>query len=99
MVTTVIWRRKAILRVEETALYLENEVSLKSAENFIKSVYDTIDKVKAHPSRGRKVSIQKVIQFINIDKNKQLFYRVSGKELIILDVFDVRQHPDKRPFK
>ena len=98
MVTTVIWRRKAILRVEEIALYLESEISLKSAENFIKSIYDTIDKVKAHPSRGRKVMTQKAIQFINIDKNKQLFYRVSGKELIILDVFDVRQHPDKRPF-
>lgn len=98
MVTTVIWRKKAILKVEEIALYLETEISEKSAENFIKAIYATIEKVKAHPGRGRKVAVQQKIQFINADKYRQLFYRVNGKELIILDVFDVRQHPDKRPY-
>ena len=98
MVKIIIWQKKAILKVEQIATYLEEEYSEQSAEKFIKSVYATIEKIKTHPSRGRKVSSKKTIQFMNIGKFHQLFYRTKGTKLYILDLFDLRQNPDKRPF-
>jgi hypothetical protein len=33
-----------------------------------------------------------------IDKHRILFYRHKGSTLSVLDLFDTRQHPNKRPF-
>ncbi len=32
-------------------------------------------------------------------KHHQLYYRIDGKNLIISNIFDTRQDPQKRPFK
>ena len=35
---------------------------------------------------------------LNIDKKRQMFYSVSGSTLYIVDFFDTRQYPMKRPY-
>jgi plasmid stabilization system protein ParE len=76
---------------------LEYEFSYQLATNFVTTVYRTIDKVAEHPTRGRKVPKSNTLQFINIDKYRQLFYRVHGSILSVVDIFDTRQDPNKRP--
>jgi hypothetical protein len=49
------------------------------------------------PTRGRTAPTSKTLQFLNIDKHRQLFYRMRGTTLVIVDIFDTRQHPSKRP--
>jgi hypothetical protein len=51
-----------------------------------------------NPGSGRPTTTSKTVRFINIAKHRQMFYRQSGKNLHIVAFFDVRQHPDKRPF-
>lgn len=41
----------------------------------------------------------KTVRFINLDKHRQMFYRVHGSTAFITDFFDVRQNPDKRPYQ
>jgi plasmid stabilization system protein ParE len=97
MAKTVKINRTATLRVSAIAEYLEAEFSYQTAENFVNQFYKTIDKIVAHPTRGRKVPKSKTLQFLNMDKNRQIFYRVHGSRVSIVDVFDTRQDPNKRP--
>lgn len=97
MVKTVKINKKATRRISTIAEYLEYEYSYQTASNFVDSVYKTIDKVAEYPSRGRKVPNSKTLQFLNIDAHRQLFYRVHGYVLSVVDIFDTRQNPDKRP--
>jgi plasmid stabilization system protein ParE len=98
MVKRIRWNKNAIVKVEKTAEYLELEFSIVAAERFVTNVYECIEKIKKHPSRGRKTSLNPGILFINLDNHRQLFYRIQKDELIIIDIFDTRQNPEKRPF-
>ncbi len=98
MALNVKINKKANQRLYNIAEYLEEEYSFQTAKNFVQKVYKTIDKVAKHPTRGRKVPLSNTLQFINIDKHRQLFYRVHGTRLSVVDIFDTRQDPTKRPF-
>jgi plasmid stabilization system protein ParE len=99
MVKIVKVNKKATRRISTIAEYLEYEYSYQTATKFVILVYKTIDKVAEYPSRGRKIPASKTLQFINIDAHRQLFYRVHGTTLSVVDVFDTRQNPIKRPSK
>jgi plasmid stabilization system protein ParE len=98
MVEKIIWRKKALVYVRETAEYLEREFSFQAAENFVESVTKAIARAEKNPTTYRKAMRTKSVHVINIDKTRQMFYRLSGKTLIISAFFDARQDPNKRPF-
>jgi plasmid stabilization system protein ParE len=98
MVTKIKWRKKALRQIKENALYLEENFSTQAANNLVQSIYKTIERVTEHPKSHRKAPKTKSVYFVNIDKNRQMFYRVEGKILIISSFFDTRQDPLKRPF-
>lgn len=98
MVTQIKWRKKALRQITETAFFLETQFSLQTANSFVDSVLKTIEKVSKSPKSYRKAPKAKSVYFVSIDKNRQMFYRVEGKILIISAFFDTRQNPDKRPF-
>jgi plasmid stabilization system protein ParE len=97
MVKIVKLNQVALSRINAVAEYLETEYSNQTATNFVESVYATIEKISEHPTRGRTVPNSKTLQFLNIDKYRQVFYRVRHSTLVIVDIFDTRQHPSKRP--
>ncbi len=98
MVKKVTITKTAARKIKEIAEYLETEFSFNSAEKFVDSTYEAIEKVQKHPTRGRKINASETVRFIPIDKHRILFYRHKGTTLSILDLFDTRQHPNKRPF-
>jgi plasmid stabilization system protein ParE len=98
MVTQIKWRKKALSQIKETAAYLETQFSIPTANNFVDSVLKTVEKVSKTPKSYRKAPKSKSVYFVAIDKNRQMFYRVEGKTLIISAFFDTRQNPNKRPF-
>ena len=97
MVEAVIWSKRAERLYMEMLDYLATEASFQAAENFDKAVRKTIDGLKQNPGSGRPTK-SKTVRVINVVKYRQMFYRQSGKTLHIVAFFDVRQHPDKRPF-
>ena len=98
MVEKIIWRKKAFLYVRENAQYLEQEFSRQAADNFVDAVTKTIAKAAKNPETYRKATKTKSVHHINVDKNRKMFYRLSGKTLIISAFFDARQDPEKSPF-
>ncbi len=98
MVQTVIWSKRAERLYMEMLEYLATEASYQAADNFDKAVRKTIEGLILNPGSGRPATKSQTIRFVNVVKHRQMFYRLSGKTLHIVAFFDVRQHPDKRPF-
>ena len=98
MVKRVEWRLKALRHLGEILSYLKNEVSQQAASNLAETIQKKIKQLEKQPLIGRKSVKGKTIRLINIDKNRQMFYSVNGSSLFIVDFFDTRQDPNKRPF-
>jgi plasmid stabilization system protein ParE len=98
MVKKIIWNKRGQNTFDDTINYLHDEVSQQSAETFFNIVYDKIDKLVKQPFIGRKVGFTKSVRVINLDKHRQMFYRIVGTTLYISYFFDTRQNPNKRPF-
>jgi plasmid stabilization system protein ParE len=97
MVKKVKISKKANRRISEMAKYLEDKFSYQAADKLVDSFYETITKITEHPSRGRKSPTSETLYFMNMDSHRHVFYRTYGTTLSIVDVFDTRQNPDKRP--
>lgn len=98
MVKKVEWSLKADRELTRILSYLQDEISEQSAERFINAVDKRINQLKTQPEIERRALKTKTVRFLNIDKHKQMFYRVSGSTLFITTFFDTRQNPDKRPY-
>ena len=98
MVKIVIWRAKAIEVFTDTYRYLEDNFSLQAAENYAKAVDDRIAFLLKQPTSGRQSNVPSV-RFANVDKYRHLFYTVENDTLYVLNIFDNRQDPKKRPYK
>jgi plasmid stabilization system protein ParE len=98
MVKKIIWNKKGQLSFDSMITYLHDEVSRQSAENFFNIVYKKIETLTKQPYIGRRVKDMKTVRLVNLDKHRQMFYRIDGKTLYISFFFDTRQHPDKRPY-
>lgn len=98
MVKKIRWRKKALQFVKENAHYLEQEFSRQAADNFVDAVTKAIEKAEKNPETYRKATKTKSVHYINVDKKRKMFYRLSGKILIISAFFDSRQDPKKSPF-
>ena len=98
MVKKIKWNDTASYTFEETTNYLQDNFSSKAAENFVNLVYDRIDMVVNGLTVGRKSTKAKTVLVLKLDKNRQMYYRMHGTTLIIVDFWDTRQDPRKRRF-
>ncbi len=98
MVKKIKWNNTAGNTFEETTNYLQDNFSSKAAENFANRVYDRIDMIVNGLTVGRKSTKAKTVMVLKLDKHRQMFYRIHGTTLIIVDFWDTRQDPRKRPY-
>jgi plasmid stabilization system protein ParE len=98
MVKSVKWNNRALRKMRDIINYLKTNVSNKVANDFVDAVYYQINRLREQPEIGRPVVTTKTIRFINVDKHRQMFYRIKGSTLHISNFFDTRQDPDKRPY-
>lgn len=98
MAQKVVWNKRALQKFDEIITYLEADVSEKAAIGFILKVDDLIHKLCKYPEIGRKTKKYKTVRQYKIDNFKRLYYRFSGKKLIIVYFFDDRQNPEINPY-
>ena len=98
MARQIVWNKRAIAKFEEIVEYLENEVSEKSAINFVIKVDDLIEKLNKYPEIGRRTKRKKTVRQYRVDKYRKMYYRKYGKKLIIVYFFDDRWNPKTNPF-
>ena len=98
MVKKIKWSNAANNTFEETARYLQDNFELKAAENFANLVYHRIDMLVDGLTVGRKSVKAKSVMVLKLDKHRQMFYRMNGTTLIIVDFWDTRQDSIKQPY-
>jgi plasmid stabilization system protein ParE len=96
MALRIKFTKRATKKIIESSFYLEDNFSEGAAKNFNKAVRKAVEKIAEYPTIGRE-SPNSTLMFINMDEHRQIFYRTYGTTLSIVDVFDTRQNPEKRP--
>jgi plasmid stabilization system protein ParE len=72
--------------------------SERVTKSFIRKVYDLIDTLAEYPEIGAIENKEKGIRGFTVVKQINIFYKVSGNKIIILDFFDNRQAIEKKRF-
>jgi plasmid stabilization system protein ParE len=98
MVKKIKWNKAADRTFDEVTNYLQTNYSTQSAENFANLVYSRIDQVAKGLTVGRLSPKTKSVMILKLDKHKQMYYRLAGTTMTIVDFWDTRQDPNKRPY-
>lgn len=99
MVRKIIWTKNAKEDFKQVVEYLHNEWSERIALNFIASFYAKIVLIDKLPQIGIKVENHENVNRILITKHNILYYIVNEKEIVLLDLLDTRQDPEKDKFR
>lgn len=95
MVEKIIWNKRATNKLTKIIDFLYEVASEKVVRQFVENVDEKISLIKKFPEIGRPSSKNKTIRFYRIDKHKLLYYRKKGNAIIIINIFDTRQNPNK----
>ena len=98
MALEVQWSKRADRKFDKIIEYLLIEWSEQVTSAFVRKVYDLIETLSEFPEIGTLENKGKGIRGFTIVKQVNIFYKVSGNRMIILDFFDNRQAPEKKRF-
>jgi plasmid stabilization system protein ParE len=98
MALEIQWSKRADKKFDLIIEYLLDEWSERVTKSFVRKAYDLIDVLAEFPEIGTIEFKEKGIRCFTIVKQINIFYRVKGKKIIILDFFDNRQTPQKKRF-
>lgn len=74
--------------------YLEAEWGKRVANEFLNTIYTRIDMLQINPFIGAPTGIG-AVRSIHVTKHNRIFYRVKGKQVIILNLYDTRSNDRK----
>ena len=98
MALEIRWSKQADKKFDKILEYLLEEWGGKVTRSFVKKVYDFLDILSEFPEIGTIENKEKGIRGFTIVKQVNIFYKINGDKIILLDFFDNRQDPGKRRF-
>ena len=98
MALKIYWTKRADKKFDQIIDYLIEEWGESVAKAFTRKVYDFLDILSEFPEIGTIENKEKGIRGFTIIRQVNLFYRISGDKVILLNFFDNRQHPRKKRF-
>ena len=90
MAKKIVWTKRDIGKFNNIIDYLEQEWGLSVTQNFVNRTYDIIELISDQPDLGTMENSEKNIRGFLLTKHNRLFYRVTEKEIIVLNFFDTR---------
>ncbi len=98
MALEIYWTKRADKKFDKIIEYLFNEWGESVTKAFTRKVYDFLDILSEFPEIGTIENKEKGIRGFTIVKKVNIFYRISGNKVILLNFFDNRQNPRKKRF-
>jgi len=89
------WTANAYSDFSQTVVFIKERWSKKSAEDFINRVDTVLNILAIFPQLGKIIYPPKQIRAIVISKQTTLVYRIKSDNIIIINLFDNRQDPEK----
>lgn len=96
MALDVIWSPRALSNFHGVIAYLEEHWHLTIVKDFVSRTEHVIKTVSENPNIYRRISPQSDVREAVITKHNLLLYTLRGNKLVLLAVFDTRQHPKKK---
>lgn len=95
MVYSIVFSERASMELNSTFKYLEENRSVKIADEFAKIVDKKINYIKSNPYQYPPFKNKKEIRRCVVTKQISFFYRILNEEIQIITLFDTRQNPSK----
>jgi plasmid stabilization system protein ParE len=97
MAYKIVWSNTAKEWLNEQVTFLDENNYPGILENLLESIQKKVKVIQQFPEAGR-LSSKKNTRYVKVDKNYHLFYIIKKDNILLLDFFDTRQNPTKRPF-
>ncbi|MGE0772340.1 MAG: type II toxin-antitoxin system RelE/ParE family toxin [Cyclobacteriaceae bacterium] len=98
MAKKIVWTKRANNKFNKIIDFLEQEWGPNVTRNFVGKTYDILDLISDQPDLGTMENKERKIRGFLLTKHNRLFYRVTDKEIILLNFFDTRSGPKRRRF-
>jgi len=98
MAIKIEWTEPVLQDLKTIVDYIEKEWSEALADKFIELVKERIQTLSKHPYMGMASSKYKFVRSIKLSKHNKLYYRIENDTLVLLSIFDTRQHPGKNSY-
>ena len=89
------WTDPVLQDLETIVSYIEIEWSQAIADKFVEELLDRIETLSGQPFMGMASRKYPNIRSIKVSRYNGLYYKVEKDKLVLLNIFDLRQHPDK----
>ena len=94
----IIWTDFAIENLKIIFEFYAAKANKKVAHNIRKQILNTTKQLVNHPNSGQKeLHLEKLERNYRyaLSGNYKIIYKVENSQIIISDIFDARQNPDK----
>ncbi len=98
MAYQIVYKKRFYNKLIALLLYLEKEWNEDIAKQFIEKLDKRINTLKQQPNIGSSSQTVKNIRGILITKHNKLFYKISGSNVIILNMYDTRINPKRNRY-
>jgi len=78
--------------------YLLKEFSSTTANNFLYRLEQRIEFIATNPTAGRLSLKRKNVRSVLFTPHNQIFYRTKNNKIEMLQLFDMRRNPKKKPY-
>src|SRR4051812_25248228 len=85
-----------VLRI---ANWLEKQWSKKVADEFVGILYAKIQRIGENPYIGAKANKGKGVRKFTITELNKIYYRIQGKSIVFLILFETRQSPRRNRYE
>ena len=98
MAYQIILKKRFSNKLVKVLTYLEQEWTYKVAAAFLRKVDHRIQQLSGQPFTGVPSATIKDIRAILITRHNRLYYKVKGKKVIVLNMYDTRMGPKRKKY-
>ena len=98
MAKKIVWSKRASIKFDSILTYLESNWGEKVTANFVKNVFDFLELLQEFPELGMIENKANNIRGFTIVEQINLFYKINGDQVILLNFYDYRQNPKNKRF-
>jgi plasmid stabilization system protein ParE len=95
MAFKVEWTEPVFRDLQVIVEYIDREWSRKAGDKYVAELKARVNVLSKQPFMGMPSMKDQSIRSIKVSKHNRLYYRIEEEKLVLLNIFDLRQHPDK----
>ena len=98
MAYEIVLKKRFANKLIKLLAYLEKEWSHKVAASFLRKIDLRILQLSGQPLTGISSEKIEAVRSVFITRHNRVYYKVKGKKVIVLNMYDNRMNPKKKKF-